>query len=297
MKRYVQKLFSWHGDIYDTEGSDELFWNAIRENRDFHLRHNPAYRKLSQRFSHDHEPLPIPAAFFKVHPLRTMKPASLPFHVTSSGTSGRKTDLCFTFSDMARGARLTYAMVRRHKILSARPSICLIMSFEPGPGPRTMVSRTQAITSFFAPPVRRIYALTLKDGRYRLNISQLIHALVLAERLKLPVRILGFPSYTYFFLEGLRKRKLRFLLPDDSMLLLGGGWKGFENMKPEKGRLIQLTEEVLGISPQQYREFFGAAEHPSLYCGCGNMHFHVPVYSRILIRDVHSLKPLPYGKP
>lgn len=43
-------------------------------------------------------------------------------------------------------------------------------------------------------------------------------------------------------------------------------------------------------------EFFSAVEHPVLYCTCRNHHFHVPVYSRVIIRDVDTLKPLGYGE-
>ena len=40
-----------------------------------------------------------------------------------------------------------------------------------------------------------------------------------------------------------------------------------------------------------------ALEHPILYCDSKNHHFHVPVYSRVVIRDVHTLKPVPNGTP
>ena len=37
-------------------------------------------------------------------------------------------------------------------------------------------------------------------------------------------------------------------------------------------------------------------EHPVLYCDCKNHHFHIPIYSRITIRDVDTLKPVGYGE-
>ena len=44
-------------------------------------------------------------------------------------------------------------------------------------------------------------------------------------------------------------------------------------------------------------EFYGAVEHHILYCDCIHHHFHVPVYSRVIIRDVHSLEPVENGTP
>ena len=44
-------------------------------------------------------------------------------------------------------------------------------------------------------------------------------------------------------------------------------------------------------------EFFGAVEHPILYTTCSHHHFHIPVYSRVVIRDVDTLEPVPMGTP
>ena len=53
----------------------------------------------------------------------------------------------------------------------------------------------------------------------------------------------------------------------------------------------------MGVGQENIVEFFGAVEHPILYCACPNQHFHVPVYSRVIIRDVRTLAPLPHGNP
>lgn len=81
------------------------------------------------------------------------------------------------------------------------------------------------------------------------------------------------------------------------MVLLGGGWKEFRGAEITKEQLFSMAGELLGIPDSHCREFFGAVEHPALYCSCKNHHFHVPVCSRVLIRDVQTLKPLGYGEP
>ena len=40
----------------------------------------------------------------------------------------------------------------------------------------------------------------------------------------------------------------------------------------------------------------GAVEHPIFYNTCPRHHFHVPIYSRVLIRDPATLEPLPMGQ-
>ena len=37
-------------------------------------------------------------------------------------------------------------------------------------------------------------------------------------------------------------------------------------------------------------------EHPIFYNTCKHHHFHVPIYARVLIRDVRTLEPLPMGQ-
>lgn len=54
---------------------------------------------------------------------------------------------------------------------------------------------------------------------------------------------------------------------------------------------------MLNIEEDQIHEFFGAAEHPVLYCTCRNHQFHVPSYARVVIRDVDTLKSLDYEQP
>lgn len=61
--------------------------------------------------------------------------------------------------------------------------------------------------------------------------------------------------------------------------------------------LYDLANRILGIPEDHIIEVFSAVEHPILYADCVQHHFHVPVYSRIIIRDPDTLSPLPYGQP
>ena len=107
---------------------------------------------------------------------------------------------------------------------------------------------------------------------------------------------MGFPSYTYFALKMMEERGIRIKLKKGSKIMLGGGWKQFYTQQVDKKTFYELADKVLGIGEEDIVEFFGAAEHPILYCDCPNHHFHVPAYSRVIIRDVHTLRPLEPGK-
>ena len=44
-------------------------------------------------------------------------------------------------------------------------------------------------------------------------------------------------------------------------------------------------------------ETFGAVEHSIPYVGCTHHHLHAPMWSRVLVRDVRTLAPVPDGQP
>ena len=77
--------------------------------------------------------------------------------------------------------------------------------------------------------------------------------------------------------------------------MLGGGWKQFYKEQVDKQAMYDLVKRVLDVEEENVVESFGAAEHPILYCDCKKHHFHVPVYSRVMIRDVNTLEVLPHG--
>lgn len=111
-----------------------------------------------------------------------------------------------------------------------------------------------------------------------------------------PVRLVGFPAYLHLLVQTLAQRGQRLKLHPKSMVLIGGGWKGAQNRQVEREALLALVEEWLGIPPRRCLEFFSAVEHPLPYCRCVNGNFHIPAYSRVLVRDVEDLHPLGWGE-
>jgi len=115
--------------------------------------------------------------------------------------------------------------------------------------------------------------------------------------MRLPVRFVGFPAFLNRLLLALRDENLKLRLNRQSLILLGGGWKQFSNEQIDKQTLYEMAEERLGIPTARCRDFYSAVEHPLAYAECENHHMHVPVWSRVFIRDVRSLEPLGFEQP
>lgn len=87
-------------------------------------------------------------------------------------------------------------------------------------------------------------------------------ALVRHGNSRFPVRLVGFPAYTYFLLRQMEARHLQVPLRPGSKILLGGGWKQFYTQQVDKPVLYDLVKRVLGLDNRDIIEVFSAVEHP-----------------------------------
>lgn len=294
-----------HKELYDHKGTDAAFVKAVRQNVEFHRRNCPAYadilsrkkfRMKQIRTMEDISKIPvIPTLYLKSHKLVSMPDQKLLIKATSSGTKGKKSHIGFDTVGLYYGFRMVLKTVLFHKLLSIKPTNYIMFGYKPSRTNRTVISKTALGSTFFAPALHRAYALKPKGNEYQLDMEGLKKELLRYSKQPFPVRLIGFPAYFYFFLQELKQTGIRLKLHKDSKVFLGGGWKQFYTEKVDKEELYSLVEEVLGIPEDNCREFFGAVEHPIVYCDCKNHHFHVPVYSRVIIRDVRTLKPLENG--
>ena len=164
--------------------------------------------------------------------------------------------------------------------------------YKPHRSNKTAVTKTALGATFFTPALSRTFALKYRDGKYKADLDGVLNAVIKYSNSKFPLRFMGFPSYTYFLIKMMDEKNIHVVLPRNSKILLGGGWKQFYTEQVDKSVFYDLAKKVLGIDDNNIIEFFGAVEHPVLYCDCKNHHFHVPVYSRVLIRDVDTLEVL-----
>lgn len=301
----VNRLFSVR-KIYDPDKSDALFVKAMRDNCRYQYKRCREYREILDRegFSPDDiktsidlARLPfLPTLYLKRHRLTSMSARRLILKVTSSGTSGAKSFVGFNMRSMRNAFKMVCRVARYHKLWSARLTRYVIFGYRPCRDNSLGASKSAWGFTFFAPAASRVYALERKQGGYKLDLANIKSKLVKYSKGHLPVRTMGFPAYTFFLLRQMKEEGISVRLPKGSLVCLGGGWKQFYAEKVSKEEFYKLCYEVLGVDDKHVVEFFGAVEHPILYTDCRFHHFHVPAYSRVIIRDVDTLKPLPYGE-
>lgn len=302
---YRQSVFT-HPEIYDLSGTDTPFLNAVRANVHFHQRHCPEYARLldsegfevaSLRSTADLHRIPvIPTAFFKSHRLYSLDERRFVVRATSSGTKGSKSEVGFDVRSVYYGLRMLFSTFRYHRLISPLPTNYIVLGYEPSRHNPMGAAKTASLATRFAPALRREFALKDTGSEYRLNLDGLERALRRYSKMGLPVRFVGFPAYMYFLVKELKDNGIRLRLNKRSKVLLGGGWKQFTSEQMDKRALYELIRETLGIQEADCKEFFSAVEHPVAYCDCRNHHFHVPVFSRVIVRDVNTLQPVRHGE-
>jgi phenylacetate-coenzyme A ligase PaaK-like adenylate-forming protein len=285
--------------------SDGLFVDLVKENLRFQIAHCAEYATILQALGFDPEHLqteadlclipPLPTLYFKRNQLLSVNESELSVKASSSGTKGFRSRIGLDRKSMAYGVMMMFRFFSRHKVLSAIPTNYIILGYELTATNDVGAAKTAYGTSKFAPALHREYALKYNGSNYEVNIEGVQAALARYSKQSFPVRLIGFPAYMYFLARELRNRNVALKLNARSKILLGGGWKQFADEEIDRDVFHALIEETLGIDRRNCLEFFSAVEHPLPYLKCENGHFHVPAYSRAIIRDVRSLSPIPYG--
>ena len=302
---YGRKLF-FHKKIYDLENTDALFVKAILENVKHHQIHCPQYAEILSRQSFSPDDIhtindlykipPIPTLFLKNHTLYSASPKHLMFKSTTSGTSGKVSEMGLDWPSSLRGLGMIAGTFFTHKLVSPRPTNYIVLGYQPAKRNKIGAVKTAYATTFAAPAMHREYALKDTGTDYELNIEGIKNALIRYEKSGIPVRFMGFPAYFMFLIKELIDSGIKLKLHPKSLILLAGGWKQFLSEQVDKPTLYAMSKEVLGLGDDRIREFFGAVEHPIAYFDCPNHHFHVPIYSRVIIRDI-NFNPVEYGVP
>ena len=300
-----QRLF-WRFHSYDLPRSEKAFLRACRDNAAYHIRHCPGYAAICRRLGFSPEQLRtiedladipvIPTLFFKRKALFSMGSWRMVMKVTSSGTSGKYSRIGFDWGCILAEAPMVANLGFRHHLVSPKPAHCVILGYKPHKSNHTGVTRTMFGLTHFSPPLSRTYALNMVDGSYVPDLDGVAGALKKLAGSSFPTRVIGFPSYLWFGLQRMEELGLNVKLPKGSRIILAGGWKQHAAQEVNKHTLYALAEKVLGIPEKNVNELFGAVEHPVFYNTCERHHFHIPIYSRILIRDPATLEPLPMGK-
>lgn len=301
-----QKLFT-HKDPYDLEGTNALFLEAVKNNLEFHIKNCPEYKRILEQAQFNPESvvtiedlhkIPVlPTLFYKSHQLFSMTKKRLPITVSSSGTKGKKSMIGYNIGSLYLALRMAIKICSYYKLLSLRPTNYIVLGYQYSRHNQKAVSKTAFVTTLMTPAVHREYALKYTKDGYIINFEGIKKALLRYAKQPFPVRFIGFPYYTYLLVLTLKEQGIKLQLPPHSKIFIAGGWKQTGGEVISKKELYVLIEETLGVKEENCKDFFGAAEHSILHCDCKNHHFHVPVYCRVIIRDVDTFQPVPNGTP
>ncbi|MGW1893886.1 LuxE/PaaK family acyltransferase [Streptomyces sp. NPDC002004] len=303
---HVQRLCDLTSPYATGTEADGLFAAAMAEAHAWHAQRSPFFASLLQDPAEVPAPTVgngvrtplVPAAFFKRHEVLSVPREEVFLHLTSSGTTGQKSQMFFDEWTI-RSAQRMVARIFDHYgwITPDRPVNYLLYSYEPAPSLKLGTSFTDNYLCDFAPARHTTHALRHTGSGHEFDVHGCIAALQRYADDDVPVRILGFPAFLYFTLERMRAMGLPPLrLPEGSLVVLGGGWKGHADRQIGKAEFYAEVTERLGIPGDRVRDTFGSVEHCVPYVECEQHRLHVPVWSRAAVRDTATLRPLPYGE-
>ena len=290
------------------EYDDELFVKAVKQCLSWHIEKNDFYKDWMQKNNFSVDSLndisdiaKIPflhANFYKTHVIKTVKDEDIAITLTSSGTTGQKSQMFFDNWTIFASDKSADMESYKLGMITDEPTNFLLYSYEPAEGVNVGTLRTRQMMRRYAKENELVYALKYTGKGHEFDLFGCIDALLRFEKEGLPVRLLGFPAFLYFTLEKMEDMGYPPLkLNPKSLVMMGGGWKGFVDKQLSPQEFRAYIKERLGLPESCCHESYGAVEHGVGYMDCNNHHFHIPAYSRVLIRDVRTLEVLPYGKP
>ncbi len=292
-----------------TDLDDDLFLLAMKENILWHRDQNSFYDRLLEFKNYrsntlqqidDLKNVPfILATFFKQYELLSVSRDEVALHLTSSGTTGQKSQIFFDKWTIGVAQGMVDEIFRYYNWIETESDVnYLLYSYEPVKKHEKLgTAYTDNFLCKYARPNSVHYALKESSpGKYEFDLFGTVEALERFSLEGLPVRIFGFPAFFYFTLEYLAAMGgVSNMLNPNSLVFLGGGWKNHQNKAIKKMELYKMANDILGIPDERLRDGFGSVEHCIPYIECANHNFHIPKWSRVLIRDVATLEPVEYG--
>ncbi|MFP4155027.1 MAG: hypothetical protein ACLFSG_04950 [Halothiobacillaceae bacterium] len=288
--------------------TDADFVDAMRAITSLHMARSPWYGRFARARGVDPKRIrsmadvlalpPIHANFFKAHEIRSVPMDQVKVHLTSSGTSGQKSQMFFDAFSIDHARRMVDACMRARGVVSDRPARYLVNAYEPYEGFAVGTSNTNQYLMSLAPVAEQFWTLRYLGGGHEFDGFGAIRTLVDWAEGDLPVRIIGFPAFLHFILDrmrALRQEDLR--LPEGSWVIFGGGWKGHADEAISREQLHESIGRQLGIPSERIVETYGSVEHSIPYVDCAHHHLHQPTWSRVVVRDVRTLEPVPDGTP
>lgn len=247
------------------------------------------------------EELPyLPTAIFKRLVLRTSQAPEATTHwkaVQSSSTSSGTPSQIFVDEATSLRQKTSVQMIFNSYLGPERRPYIIFDAMETARGKSSMSARGAAIMSLMGYASQFFFVMDLRDGQLVLNEEKLAQA-VQAAREAGNFIAYGFTYILYQAHEQLKARGLSFDgFGERSYLIHSGGWKKLQSMAVGKEAFNQFVSSQWALPASQVIDFYGLVEQTGvIYPDCPFGNKHVPYYADVIVRDSHTLKPLPIGQ-
>ncbi len=307
---YVQELCDLQTPYEASDKMDDLFLKAMKEIILWHATQNKFYSNLLKINSFnindinsidDLQKLPfIHANFFKTHEVPTVSMDDVAITLTSSGTTGQKSQMFFDEWSINSGRRMVDFIYDFYGWYNPdKKTNYIVSNYEPEAGSTRGTTNTSMFLTHYAPATDMFYLLRSNGrGGHEFDIFGAIEKLRDYEKQGLPVRMIGFPSFMYFVIKQMEDLGIEPLkLSKESLIFTAGGWKSYADQQISKKDFAVLVEKQLGIPQHRCRDGYGSVEHSVPYIECSEHNLHIPIWSRAFVRDTKTLEVIGDEKP
>jgi phenylacetate-coenzyme A ligase PaaK-like adenylate-forming protein len=303
----TNRLYSLPRAFDFSDANKQAFVQSMCEMADFHMERSEVYRGICRQYdfsveqvrSHE-DVINIPHLFvtaFKQRRLVSLPDAEIFMTFTSSGTQGQKSQINLDRISFDRQAGMRQLLVRSLGLASDNKTNYLVFSYAPNIADNRGAAHTFNVYTSFAPPSEKYFALQqAATGEPAFDLEQAIETLVRFARTGLPLRVVGFLAFSFITLQEMKNRGLRLEFPAESLLITGGGWKSHKGQTVSFEEYADLVHEILGISPDRIRDFYGMVEHGVPYLSCGQRHYHVPIFANVAAMDPGTMQVVAKGE-
>jgi len=232
----------------------------------------------------------LPVSLFKTHTLRSIPDEDVFKVLKSSGTTTGQVSRVYL--DRQSAADQSRVLVKLLQYFLGKKRLPMVVVDAPNvvEDRRSFSARGAGILGMMQFGYRPIYALrddmSLDEARVRDYLDQ---------HRGRPILFFGFTFIVWrHLIEPLRRRSAS-LEADDGILIHSGGWKKLESHKVSRAEFNRTACDVTGA--RRCVNFYGMVEQiGSVFLENPLGHLHAPLFSDVIIRDPHSLRPLPDGQ-
>ena len=273
-------------NFYSRSNKNRYFIEIINHLCSHHLQHSTKYENIFKAFNYPRasksiEDVPfLPVRLFKYDNLHSLTKNEIFKVLTSSGTSGQSPSVITLDSFTARRQTKTLNIIMKDILGHSRLPMIIIDFPNVRDSRNKFNARAAGIAGFSMFGIRPIYALNMAGEIDFQAIEEYLDA-----NSQKPIFIFGFTFVIWQnFLKKLGELNKKLVLPKDSILLHGGGWKKLENEKISNDKFKSVVNAKLNI--ENVINYYGMVEQVgSIFTECSEGYFHTTNFNDVLIRN------------